>query len=182
MPQDDWDQDDNQPVVNQVNMYGNVTFGTESISASGVGWSSAYSNVGTTLSSNDHIRLSGDSFNLDINHLNLGSRQININPVGSIVENDTNPRYITPIQYTFNRQSWKYTLAYALNLLFAPWLCIWSKITGSPAGFRIKNPYYREILSSWGSSGGPSISPSATYSPSSSPSTSTASMNGTDNE
>jgi hypothetical protein len=174
MPQDDWDRDDNQPIVNQVEMHGNITISDSIIPASGVGWATAYSNVGTSISSDDHIRLSGDSFNLDLNSLNLGSRQININPVGTVAVNNTNPRYITPIQYTFNRQSWKYTLAYALNLLFAPWLCIWSKITGSPAGFRVKNPNYTHAASSWAwSPGGPS------YSPSSSPS---ATIDGTDNE
>jgi hypothetical protein len=171
MTQDDWDRDDNQPIVNQVQMHGNVTISEDFIAASGASWTSAYSSVGTSISSNDHIRLTGDSFNLDLNSLNLGSIQVNINPVGTIAANDTNPRYITPIQYTFNRQSWKYTLAYALNLLFAPWLCIWSKLMNAPVGFRVKNPNYRSIASSWGSTDGPSISSTSSYSPLSSAST-----------
>jgi hypothetical protein len=53
---------------------------------------------------------------------------------------------VTPVSFTFQDKSWKYTLAFALTALFAPWLIIWSKIIGRETGFRVLNPSTQPIL------------------------------------
>jgi len=65
------------------------------------------------------------------------SEEIEIHPVHQITNNGN--RFIQPIKYTFNNQSWRYTLAYACSVFFGPWLIIFSKIAGRSTGFRIKN-------------------------------------------
>jgi hypothetical protein len=75
--------------------------------------------------------------------LTFGSTQTDINPSQSF--SVSSPLYVSPISYSFHETHWLYTLVYALNVLCSPWLIIWSKITGRPAGFRFKNPNYRRI-------------------------------------
>jgi len=116
MPQGEWDGESNEQPREENNP--TISFGEGAIT-----WSTIFSDTGMTIGSPV---------------LTIRSQETNINPTGLT---QTHSRYTTPIQYTLNNQSWKYTFAFALSLIFGPWLCIWSKLMNRPAGFKITNTH-----------------------------------------
>ena len=106
----------------------------ENYAASTISFTSDNPSMSTTLS------ISGDSAYIAPARLELHSSETNVNP--TVTWAYTQPRHITPIEFTFQNTSWKYTFCYMLNMIFAPWLVLWSKLTGRSTGFRARNPHY----------------------------------------
>ena len=120
----DWDPESNIPETTIIS----GTLNTSNTTISGTGVENAVLSIDG----------SGSYATWLSNITSFASIQTNINPGQLVYVNSS--QYISPISFSFQNSNWKYILCYILNLLCAPWLCIWSKITGRPAGFRIKNP------------------------------------------
>ena len=126
----DWDPDENGPVPPE-----SVVVAGNGAGFSGFSGHSGYSGYYGQASS---LTMGGDTVTLDATTLNLNATHTSINPSSNWVR--SSPGYTTPIEYTFQTSSWRYTFCYILNIFFSPWLILWSKITGRTTGFRVKNP------------------------------------------
>jgi hypothetical protein len=150
MPQGEWDGESNEQPREENNPTisfgeGAITWSTINPGYTGISGVSGYSAYipNVTFVTDDTVRISNTQFSdtgmtIGSPVLTIRSQETNINPTGLT---QTHSRYTTPIQYTLNNQSWKYTFAFALSLIFGPWLCIWSKLMNRPAGFKITNTH-----------------------------------------
>ena len=81
----------------------------------------------------------------DMTTLSMGTNRVfyqasetNIQP-NIIITSGTIDEYITPVAFDFHLVSWKYIFIFIFSIILMPALIIWSKFTGIPAGFRIRN-------------------------------------------
>lgn len=92
---------------------------------------------------NQTLTISGNSTAIGSASLILNSNETHVNP--SITWAYSPSPHISPIEYSFQNSSWKYTICYILSIFFGPWLILWSKITGKSTGFRVRNIVGQEI-------------------------------------
>jgi hypothetical protein len=136
----EWDSESNGPEPEEPssNGLGNIAIGgTGYIPASGL-WSTA-----TVYNNTYGLHVTAPDNYFDSGTLHLNSQQTVVSP-GTIHARTT---YITPIEFSYHNVSWKYALALAFSIAFAPLFILWSKLTGRPTGIRLRNRIMESIVS-----------------------------------
>ena len=133
----DWDPESNQEElrIENTEFYGTGGRGYSfaSVDASGSIW---IDNPETTRFNNNTV------MNSDISQSAFGEEEVSIsNGRIRITEQETiinQPTTVWPVYVDTHESSWSYVFLYMLSWIATPWLIIWSKIKGRPAGFRVR--------------------------------------------